>query len=56
MTGADVAQNELGYTGKGVKVAIMDTGIDVDHVAFGGDGVARQNSPLFPSERVAVRL
>ena len=53
MTGADIAQSELGYTGKGVKVAVMDTGIDVDHVAFGGDGVARQDSPLFPSQRVA---
>jgi subtilisin family serine protease len=53
MTGADIAQSELGYTGKGVKVAVMDTGIDVDHPAFGGDGVARNDSPLFPSERVA---
>jgi subtilisin family serine protease len=53
MTGADIAQSELGYTGKGVKVAVMDTGIDVDHPAFGGDGVARNDSTLFPSERVA---
>ena len=53
MTGADIAQSDLGYTGKGVKVAVMDTGIDVDHPAFGGDGVARNDSPLFPSERVA---
>ncbi|GAA5513723.1 hypothetical protein Dcar01_02468 [Deinococcus carri] len=36
MTGADIAQNELGLTGKGVKVAIMDTGIDLDHPAFKG--------------------
>ena len=53
MTGADAAQSELGYTGKGIKVAVMDTGIDVDHPAFGGDGVARYDSPLFPSARVA---
>ena len=53
MTGADIAQSELGYTGDGVKVAVMDTGIDVDHPAFGGDGVARYDSPLFPSDRVA---
>ena len=53
MSGADIVQNELGYTGKGIKVAVMDTGIDVDHTAFGGDGVARKNSPLFPSARVA---
>ena len=53
MTGADIAQNELGYTGLGVKVAVMDTGIDVDHADFGGDGVARNDSPLFPSTRIA---
>ncbi|GHF61995.1 subtilisin family serine protease [Deinococcus metalli] len=33
-TGADVAQNELGLTGKGVKIAIMDTGLDLQHPAF----------------------
>jgi minor extracellular serine protease Vpr len=33
---ADVAQNELGLTGHGVRVAIMDTGIDVDHPDLGG--------------------
>jgi minor extracellular serine protease Vpr len=53
MTGANIAQDSLGYTGTGVKVAVMDTGIDVDHPAFGGDGVARSDSSLFPSVRVA---
>ena len=52
MIGADVVQSELGFTGEGIKVAVMDTGIDVDHPAFGGDGVARSNSLLFPSARV----
>lgn len=36
MTGADIAQSELGFTGKGVKIAIMDTGVDYDHPDLGG--------------------
>ena len=51
-TGADVAQNELGLTGKGVKVAVMDTGIDYDNASLGGDGTSRANSAAFPNSRV----
>jgi minor extracellular serine protease Vpr len=36
MTGADIAQSELGLTGEGVKVAVMDTGIDYHHPDLGG--------------------
>jgi len=50
MTGADVAQQE-GWTGKGVKVAVMDTGIDVDHPDLGGDGDAAAPHP-FPNSRI----
>jgi minor extracellular serine protease Vpr len=39
MTGADIAQNTLGLSGAGVKVAIIDSGIDFDHPDFGGNGV-----------------
>ncbi|WP_396268581.1 S8 family serine peptidase [Ideonella sp.] len=40
MTGADIAQNSLGLTGAGIKVGVIDTGMDIDHPAFGGGGVA----------------
>jgi len=36
MTGADVAQSDLGFTGDGIKVAVMDTGIDYHHPDLGG--------------------
>lgn len=36
MTGADIAQDTLGYTGDGVRVAVMDTGIDYHHTDLGG--------------------
>uniref|UniRef100_UPI0025BB5172 S8 family serine peptidase n=1 Tax=Halovivax sp. TaxID=1935978 RepID=UPI0025BB5172 len=38
MTGADHARSELGYTGDGARVAIVDTGIDYNHPDLGGDG------------------
>ena len=36
MTGARTAQTELGLTGAGVRVAVMDTGIDWNHPDLGG--------------------
>ena len=38
LTGANIAQSSLGLTGAGIKVAVMDTGIDIDHPDFGGSG------------------
>ena len=52
MTGADIAQNSLGFNGTGIKVAVMDTGLDYDHADLGGDGVTRSNSSVFPTARV----
>ena len=50
MTGADIAQNELGLDGTGIKVAVMDTGLDIDHPDFGGNGTNGTTS--FPTARV----
>ena len=49
MIGADIVQSELGYTGNGIKVAVMDTGIDVNHPDLGGNGAAELNSSFFYS-------
>ena len=54
MTGADIAQSSLGLTGEGVEVAVMDTGIDVDHPDLGGDGVTggAESGDSFPNSRI----
>ena len=49
MTGANVAQT-AGWTGAGIKVGIIDTGIDIDHPDFGGTGTP--GTTPFPSARV----
>lgn len=36
MVQADIAQTSLGLTGDGVLVAVMDTGLDIDHPDLGG--------------------
>ncbi|PKO19118.1 MAG: hypothetical protein CVU39_00780 [Chloroflexi bacterium HGW-Chloroflexi-10] len=39
---ADIVQNNYGITGNGVTVAVVDTGIDLDHPDFSGRIVAQQ--------------
>ncbi|MBL8345201.1 MAG: S8 family serine peptidase [Rubrivivax sp.] len=51
LTGANIAQT-AGLTGKNIKVGIIDTGIDIDHPAFGGSGVP--GTTPFPSTRVVA--
>lgn len=51
-TRADVAQNTLSLTGAGIKVAIIDTGVDIDHPAFGGNGAPGGTG--FPSARIVA--
>src|SRR5699024_6275087 len=50
MTGADIVQSELGYTGEGIQVGILDTGVDYDHPDLGGQG----EGTAFPTDRVTV--
>ncbi|MGA4670178.1 S8 family serine peptidase [Propionibacteriaceae bacterium Y1923] len=50
LSGASVAQNELGLTGQGIKIGILDTGIDIDHPDFGGNGT--NGSTRFPTKKV----
>lgn len=49
MTGANVVQ-AAGITGAGVRVGIIDTGIDIDHPAFGGSGT--NGTTAFPTPRI----
>lgn len=50
MTGADIAYSELGYTGEGIRVGVIDSGIDIDHPDLGGSGT--NGTTPFPSPRV----
>lgn len=61
-TGASVAWQSLGLTGRGQKIAIIDDGVDYNHADFGGSGNPADTlnddgltigTPNFPSAKVA---
>ncbi|MDU0347879.1 S8 family serine peptidase [Actinomyces sp. MRS3W] len=60
LTGADIAQSELGYTGDGVNIGIIDSGVDYDHTELGGTGSAGtpategDGSSSFPNAKVTA--
>ena len=60
MTGADVVHSKLGFTGSGVRIGIIDTGVDYDHVEFGGTGTPGAEAPGadgstgFPTSKVVA--
>ncbi|WP_420176880.1 S8 family serine peptidase [Luteococcus sp. OSA5] len=50
LTGAAIARDDLGLDGKGIKVGVIDSGIDIDHPDLGGKGT--NGSTSFPTSRV----
>ena len=60
MTGVDTVHSKLGDTGSGVKIGIIDTGVDYDHVEFGGTGAPGTEAPggdgstRFPTSKVVA--
>ena len=52
ITGVSVVQNEYGLTGEGVRIGIIDTGIDIDNTIFGGTGVS--GTTPFPNSKVVA--
>ena len=44
MVGVPTVWDNLGYTGKGMKIAIIDTGLDLDHPSFAADPETTEDS------------
>jgi len=61
LVGADQVAADFGFTGKGVTIAVIDTGIDYNHLSLGGSGKKKDftdNDPItverrsFPTAKV----
>ncbi|ROR54341.1 Fn3 domain-containing protein [Luteococcus japonicus] len=50
LSGAAIARDDLGFDGRGIKVGVIDSGIDIDHPDLGGSGT--NGTTAFPSARV----
>lgn len=44
MTGVHDVWENLGYTGTGMKIAVIDSGLDLDHPSFAADPATNENS------------
>ena len=44
MTGVSQVWEDLGYTGKGMKIAVIDTGLDLDHPSFAAEPETTESS------------
>jgi minor extracellular serine protease Vpr len=51
MTGTNTA-HDAGFTGAGMKIGIIDTGVDIDHPDFGGTGVP--GTTPFPNAKIVA--
>ncbi len=51
--GADRVQKELHYEGKGIRVGVIDTGIDYTHAMFGGKGTEEAYKAVDPAKKTS---
>lgn len=52
--GAKAARESLGLTGKGLRIGILDTGIDYTHTMFGGSGSVDEYKKIDATKEVSV--
>ena len=50
MSGAAIVRDDLRHDGRGIKVGIIDTGVDIDHPDLGGSGT--HGATRFPTSRI----